>query len=200
MSDSKSITKTRNWAFVIYPESSPANWREMLEETHMQILISPLHDKDVSADGEIKKEHYHIVIMSDGPITQKRANEIIEPFNGTKSAEYIKSLKGYARYLAHLDNPEKAQYDPTEIIAIGGADLTEILKLSRSDRYQYIGEMIDFCKENHILEFADLLTYSRYERPDDWFHICVDSAYFLNRYLTSQRFIVEAEKRRELVV
>jgi hypothetical protein len=95
----------------------------MLADTHIPAFISPLHDRDVDGNGELKKPHHHIEIMMDGPITQKRANEIIEPFCGTKSAEYIHSLRGYTRYLCHLDNPEKAQYDPAEIIALNGADL-----------------------------------------------------------------------------
>ncbi|WP_310604205.1 Rep family protein, partial [Anaerosporobacter sp.] len=108
----RKASKTRNWAFVIYPESAPNNWRAMLSETHLPSLISPLHDLDTNEDGEVKKAHYHVVIMSDGPITQVRANEIIEPFNGTKSAERIMSLKGYVRYLAHLDELDKIQYNP----------------------------------------------------------------------------------------
>jgi hypothetical protein len=192
----RNITKTRNWAFVLYPESAPENWLDMLTDEHMPILVSPLHDKDRAKDGNIKKAHYHIVIMSDGPISQKRANEIIEPYYGTQSAEYVKSLKGYARYLAHLDDPEKFQYDPSEIIALGGADLNELLKPSRSDKYQYIGEMIDYCDDNNVFEFSDLLKYARKERQNDWFPVLVDSAYLMSRYLTSLRFAEESRLRK----
>jgi hypothetical protein len=104
------VSKTRNWAFVVYPESAPDGWMELLADTHIPAFVSPLHDKDIDEDGSLKKPHYHVVLMFDGPTTQKRANEIIEPFCGTKSAEYVKSLRGYVRYLIHLDNPEKAQY------------------------------------------------------------------------------------------
>lgn len=42
--------KKRNWAFVLYPESAPADWREQLQKTGLQCAISPLHDKDMNPD------------------------------------------------------------------------------------------------------------------------------------------------------
>ena len=50
----------------MYPESAPENWREILADLHIPVLISPLHDKDVTPDGEIKKAHYHVIIMYGG--------------------------------------------------------------------------------------------------------------------------------------
>ena len=54
MSEKKEIVKGRDWTFVVYPESAPENWRTILDETFMRWVESPLHDKDVNADGEIK--------------------------------------------------------------------------------------------------------------------------------------------------
>ena len=36
--------RTRNWTFVIYPESAPKNWRDVLDEQHIQWVESPLHE------------------------------------------------------------------------------------------------------------------------------------------------------------
>ena len=52
--------KKRAWGGVIYPESLPENWLEILQNSGLQIAISPLHDKDINPDGTIKKPHYHI--------------------------------------------------------------------------------------------------------------------------------------------
>ena len=41
--------------FIVYPESAPSNWRDTLNKTHLRWIESPLHDKDVNADGEVKK-------------------------------------------------------------------------------------------------------------------------------------------------
>lgn len=193
--DGRRACKTRNWAFVVYPESAPDNWRALLAGMHMPALVSPLHDRDTDECGNIKKPHWHVILMSDGPITQKRASELAEPFNGTKSAERVHSLRGYVRYLAHLDDPDKARYDPGEIEAFGGADLGALLKPDGAGRLEVVGQMIDFCAEYSITEFSDLLRYARKERPQDWFPVLVDSAFLMSRYLTSLR-CSEAAKRR----
>lgn len=43
---SEKIIKGRDWAFIVYPESAPENWREILDDTHIRWIESPLHDKD----------------------------------------------------------------------------------------------------------------------------------------------------------
>ena len=179
-------SKTRNWAFLVYPESAPEDWKNLLADTHIPAFISPIHDRDVDEDGVIKKAHYHIVIMNDGPITQKRANEIIEPFCGTKSAEYVMSLRGYVRYLSHMDDPDKAQYDSSEIIALSGADLGDALKLSHSDKYKVVKDILSFCGENGIYEFSALTGYAMSEH-EDWMPLIVEKAYFISQFLTSLR-------------
>lgn len=55
--------RTRNWTFVVYPESAPDNWREIIDEYRTPWIESPLHDKDVNPDGELKKPHWHVMMM-----------------------------------------------------------------------------------------------------------------------------------------
>ena len=43
----------RNWWIVVYPESLPENWKEIISTE--PVAISPLHDKDVNADGTKEK-------------------------------------------------------------------------------------------------------------------------------------------------
>ena len=160
-----------------------------MADTHLKAFISPLHDKDADNDGVVKKPHYHVVIMADGPITQKRANELIAPYCGTKSAEYVTSLKGYIRYLAHLDDPQKAQYDPAEIVALGGADLSDALRVNFSDddKYRNIKEIMRCCEESEIYELSALTKYAMVER-EDWLPIIIEKSYFMTQFLASLRY------------
>lgn len=191
MKSGKSISKTRNWAFVVYPESAPEGWQDLLADAHIPAFISPLHDRDTDdhGDGALKKPHFHVIIMADGPISQKRANKLIEPFCGTKSAEYIKSLRGYVRYLAHLDDPDKAQYDPADIIALNGANLADTLRinLSDNDTHRIIGEIMRYCEESDTHEFAGLVKYAISEH-EDWLVVIINKAYFVSRLLDSLRY------------
>lgn len=73
--------KSRYWITVVYPESAAENWIEILNLSGLQAIISPLHDKDVNATGEIKKAHYHVMLMWDGPTTKN-----VRPSGWSRSA------------------------------------------------------------------------------------------------------------------
>ena len=90
--------------------------------------------------------------------------------------------------MAHLDNPEKAQYCSSDIKGHGGVDVAEMLRPCSSERYTLIKEMMSFCRENRVIEFQDLLDYAMEERFDDWFPLLCDScSYVLGQYIKSQR-------------
>ena len=57
--------RTRNWATVVYPESAPENWESALQELCIPAFISPLHDNDLNTNGELKKGHFHIMLLFD---------------------------------------------------------------------------------------------------------------------------------------
>lgn len=102
--------KSRYWTFLIYPDSSPSNWYELLEELHLPVCVSPLHDRDVNPDGEIKKAHYHVMICWEGPTSQSNVQDISNLFSGVLPCP-VASVKGMYNYFTHKDNPEKFQYD-----------------------------------------------------------------------------------------
>ena len=143
----KSATsRTRNYATVVYPESAPENWQQIISESKVPVFISPLHDKDKNATGEDKKPHYHVQTMYDAPKTREQAEEFFQSFGGV-GCEVIGSTRAYARYLCHLDNPEKAQYDIGQVKAYGGADYMHTIGTA-SDIQKAIREMMVYIEEN----------------------------------------------------
>ena len=131
--------RTRNFATVVYPESASGDWMEKLADLKIKAFVSPLHDKDKNPDGEPKKAHYHVILMFDSVKSVEQVKEITDEIGGV-GVEKINSLRGYARYLIHADNPEKAQYEKTDIKQFGGADYEGICLLA-SDKYAAIREM-----------------------------------------------------------
>lgn len=164
--------RTRNWATVVYPESAPKNWKMILQEQCVPALVSPIHDMDVNSDGEIKKEHYHVMILFDGVKTQEQAREVFSVIGGV-GVEPVKSVRAYARYLCHLDNPDKVRYQIEDVLALSGADYSAMISLA-SDKYTAIGEMLEFCMQNSVESYAELLLYARDNRTD-WFHVLCDN-------------------------
>lgn len=189
MSEIKSRdTRGRNFATVVYPESAPINWRDVLSSYHIPALISPLHDKDINPTGEPKKAHYHVIIMFDGKKSDAQVAEIFSSIGGV-GLEPVKNLRGYARYLCHLDNPDKAQYDVSDVVSLA-ADYQGIIGLA-SDKYVALGEMQDFCDQYNIVSFYTLAKYARLNRPD-WHRILCDcGAVYMKEYLSSRKWSKE---------
>ncbi|MCH5260351.1 MAG: replication protein [Lachnospiraceae bacterium] len=172
---SERIPRTRNWGTIVYPESAPEDWIDMLKSFNVPFFLSPLHDQDLLEDGSgnLKKPHYHVLLMFDGVKTADQAAEIFQVINGV-GVEKISSLRGNARYLCHLDDPDKAQYDPNDVFAYGpGADYVTVIALP-TDKYDSISEMIDWCDREKVISYAQLLRYAR-EHNEIWFRVLCDS-------------------------
>lgn len=195
MSEKKSKGKSnrfRNWVCVVYPDSAPNNWIHTLEELCIPIFISPLHDKDISEDNTPKKPHYHVLFMFEGVKSFEQIQEIFDQIGGVYPKEedqfrricVVSSIRSKARYLTHMDNPEKAQYSVNDVIALGGADYLGVTTLT-IDRYFAIQEMMQFCKENNIIAMTELLDYASQFRFD-WFRsLCDNSAFVMKEYIKS---------------
>ena len=173
--------RTKNYACIIYPDSAPKNYIEILEMTHVPILISPIHDKDVQEDGTQKKPHYHILAMYDGQKTEKQAREIFDLVNGV-GLEKVVSKKGYIRYLIHADSTTKAKYKMEDIVALSGAsiELSEGIK----DKYDIISELLDYAVKNGIIGYATLLLQIK-NINKDWFVVACDHSYTISQFLKS---------------
>lgn len=194
MSDKKAsgCGRTRNYATVVYPESAPDNWQDILSSALVPALISPLHDKDINPTGEPKKPHYHVLISFENVKTKEQAQEIFTTINGV-GCEVVNSLRGYSRYLCHLDNPEKHQYNTDDVRCLCGADYTSNIGLP-TDKYKCIKEMMQFCKDNDIYSYANLIEYCADEHFD-WFRVLCDSGtVVIKEYLKSRKWTLDNEK------
>ena len=200
MKEHKSISgksRTRNWSFIVYPESAPGNWREIIDDEHIQWIESPLHDKDIDADGEIKKPHWHILVLFDGVKEFNQIKELTDRLNSPIPQKAASSC-GLVRYMIHLDNPEKHQYSRSEIIAHGGADIGDLLKPTSASRYALIAEMEDYILENGITEFCDLTNYAKHNRFDDWYPLlCDNCAYIIGQIIKSYRHKIQEQKNKD---
>lgn len=186
-SSETSDSRSRSWTFVLYEDSAPSDWVDILDSDHLEWVESPWHDKDKNANGEPKKKHKHILLLYPGKKSYEQIKEITDKLC-CPIPQRCHNAKATVRYMAHLDNPEKAQYSPSDIIGHGGVDLADLLRPSSSERYTLIAEMISFVKENAVFEFQDLMDYAKDYRFDDWFPLlCDNSAYVVNQYIKSQR-------------
>lgn len=181
----------RNFVSIGYPESLIEGWVEILEQTHIPMLISPLHDRDINPSGELKKAHYHIVLMYENKHTQEDAQAIFD-LVGAIDCRVVKSLPGQARYLCHLDNPEKEQYRIEDVKELSGADYRALIERS-SDRRMALKELVQFIEDNDVLAFNQLVNWCS-ENDDVWFSLCTEtSTVFLTKYLQSRHWTIEKD-------
>lgn len=178
--------RTRNYATIIYEESAPANWQEILTDAKVQAIASPIHDRDVNPTGEIKKAHRHVIIRFSSVKTTEQAKEVFDQIGGV-GCEQVKDLRQYGRYLCHLDNPEKAQYRTDDVIKFGGFDYFELI-MSSADENEMLKEITFFVCDNHVTNFAQFQKWNAEHRPD-WFRLIAKSAsYYVAQLIKAERY------------
>lgn len=187
--------KKRNWAFVLYPESAPADWREQLQKTGLPCAISPLHDRDVNATGEPKKPHYHVMVFYQGPTSYNVVKRLTDGLN-QPIPQVVEQVRGYYRYLTHMDNPEKAQYAASEIQTLNGFDIGDYVDMTKSEVTKTLRALMEYIQDNDLMEYADLMDMTMCEGiPPEWFDVAASHTLFFTGYLKSRRFRVERRER-----
>lgn len=200
--DEKRKGRTRNFATVVYPSkeqldklgsdydgssgygSAPDDWQERLIAMHIPCLISPLHDRDINPDKTTKKPHWHVLVMFE---TVKDFETQVKPIFdeiGGVGREQVNSARGYARYLCHLDNSDKAQYNPEDVKAYGGADYLAITHLPTDDILALKG-VFNFISLNQVCSFAELLDICADYYPDWFSMIAMSRGYIVDKYIKS---------------
>ena len=201
MAEKKKDNRNRNWTFILYPESAPNNWYEILEQKMLNFAVSPLHDRDIldNGTGEVKKEHYHILLCFKGNKSFEKIKEITEELN-CPIPQPVANFQGMIRYFVHRDNADKAQYNIEDIRVHGDIDIVSPFQTAIG-RYEAISDMLVYIVENDIKEFSTLLLHARVKNQE-WFRLlCDNSSYVISQFIKSRRHQSsdEREKEKELL-
>lgn len=186
--------KNRYWSFVCYPESVMPDFKNYLSEMGCVFAVSPLHDKDVNATGEQKKAHWHVLLQFEGPTTYNKVKEQICDKIGATIPKAVISLRGYYRYLCHLDNPEKAQYNVEDIEEYGGFHID----LTVSEKNVIKANICECIAQNNFIEYVDLVDYYRDIGDFDYFEIVCNNTLFFSTYLKSKKFKSSEKKQTNI--
>lgn len=171
------------WATIAYPESC------ILEDfltspDRPAYALSPLHDKDLTSDGNVKKPHYHLLCKMD---SLKSQTQMLDYFNsfGFVGAEQIRSPSGYARYLTHADDTDKAQYrasdirsERLDIDALTSAPETCELRINKIVAIQQL------ITDNGVTSYAHLCNYLALKDKDLLDTVIKNSGHFF-RFMRS---------------
>lgn len=179
--------RSNKWAFLIYKESVPDNYLEILNGLHVPFVLSPWHDKDIYSDtGELKKSHKHGAFYFDSLKSYTQVSELVsDKLNGPAHVEVVMSPKGMFDYFTHAENPSKTPYDVENIESGAGFELDKFLLEQNTDNF--MNDVIDIIEENNFMEFEDLVRYAR-EHNYLLLGLIVERTYFFAKYLDSRRY------------
>ena len=178
--------RSNKWAFLIYQESAPENYLDVLEEMHIPFVLSPWHDKDVNKEtGEFKKAHKHGVLFFESLKSYTQVSELLtEKLHTPSHVEVVMSPKGMYDYFIHAENPDKTLYNMDEIESGCGFELEQFLITNNNE--QFLSTVIDIIEEHNFTEFNNLVRYARVENPS-LLNLIIDKTYFFAKYLDSRR-------------
>lgn len=186
--------RSNKWAFLLYKESVPENYLDILEEMHIPFVLSPWHDKDVNKEtGEFKKAHKHGVLFFDSLKSYSQVSDVLtSKLNTPAHVEIVMSPKGMYDYFIHAENPEKTRYNIEDIESGCGFELDKFLIENNSDKF--LSTVIDIIEEHNFTEFNSLV---RYARKEDivLLNLIVNKTYFFAKYLDSRRHSNNKERK-----
>ena len=192
----KNEKRSNKWAFLIYQESSPENYLEILESLRVPFVLSPWHDKDINSEtGEIKKSHKHGALYFDSLKSYSQVSELIsDKLNGPSHVEIVLSPKGMFNYFTHADNPDKTLYNVEDIESGCGFEIDKFLLEQNFDNF--MNEVIDIIEENNFTEFEALV---RYARKNNYLllGLIIERTYFFAKYLDSRRHNPSKQLKKE---
>lgn len=156
------------WATIVYPESAKMkvnDIKDYFNQRSIGFYLSPLHDQDKDDQGESKKPHYHLLLKFSSLKSQGQVQIICSAITDVEPI-IISNFKMYGRYLIHLDNPEKAQYNQDNVISnLDYADFLDKEKrqlgirkmFERSLNGESISDMIGQCLKDGDFDGIDLI-------------------------------------------
>lgn len=187
--------KKRTWAFILYPESAPTDWRERLKISGIMAAVSPIHDRDVNPTGEAKKPHHHVVVVYSGPTTYNAVAKFTASYNATVP-QALESARGMYRYFTHKDNPEKFQYDEQQIEHFNGFNIADLVELTKGEVNELKKRIMNFIRDWDIVEYADLIDTLIDNEMLAEFDIAVNNTILFNTFIASRRHAGEAKQRQ----
>ena len=105
--------RDRKFEFVLYPDDEThVKALDIIKQSYQYVYI--LHDKDLNADGELKKPHWHVLIK--GFNSAVWSSSICEQLGiGENCIEKVRNFQSALRYLIHKDDLDKAQYSVDDV-------------------------------------------------------------------------------------
>lgn len=165
--------RPRVYWFILYPESCNPDWIKILQEMGLVGVISPLHNKDLWADGTPKKAHWHVILTYKGHKSFKQVQRVADACGGVR-LRVVDNITGAVRYLGHLDvDPKriasdkgKHVYPIDDYVPFGGFDYKRYIEATQEQVADALDHMYQFADDENIIYWDDFIRRARLEHPE----------------------------------
>lgn len=135
----------------------------------LDFIACILHDKDIDEETKfVKTKHYHLILTFNGKYRvgtiMKWLTDIFKINENQISIEKCNNLVMQCRYLAHLDDPDKEQYNPEDIVS---NDIGKIKKMYNLIFIKDIANCVQEVRNRHYdLEtiMTEIANYDKYRK------------------------------------
>lgn len=152
--------------------------------------IAPENVDRVPKVGDPKKSHIHLMLRSKGARTGKWWSSVFEEFGLTireNSWAVVGNVDSTIRYMAHLDNHEKAQYDALDVLGFGGIDLSPLVTTTGSEKLRILVDLQEYVLANGIKTYRSLVNYAFGTHNVDYIACVTGRASYWTGYFNSWR-------------
>lgn len=127
-----------------------------------------------------------MILAYSGPTTYNSVKTLTESL-GQPIPQALEQVRGYYRYLTHMDNPEKAQYDSQDIKHLGGFNVADFMELTKSEVFEIKKHLMTLIRDNEIYEYADLLEALQDAEMFAELDVALSNTMAFNGYIRSRR-------------
>lgn len=157
-----SSERSSKWAFIVYPESAPENWKSILKLSFISSAVSPLHSPDPDGSGEERKKHYHVLLDYDSLKSYEQVKALSFQLNASNPV-IISNPSGYYQYMIHKNNPEKEQFVQgyEAIEKYNGFDSSKFESFTKKQIRAFKADITRIIEKVGITEYEVLVTNSK---------------------------------------
>lgn len=149
--------RTRVFNLVLYgDDESHIQAIDYIKENYNYAMIK--HDKDYDDNGEIKKEHYHVVIKFTNAIyNTSLSKELKIELNYIQKC---RDIKASLLYLIHFNDSEKYQYNVDEVFGPLANNIKKYMNQNSKDEDDSILAILEYIENSIFIRYTELLKWS----------------------------------------
>ena len=210
MSKQKRAKRVRVVWFIVYEDSAPSDWRDYLRGLGVEGFTSPLHNSDINEDGSAKKPHYHVIVYFSGVKSLDVVTELFKDIAANGLVQVPIDTVKATEYLCHLNDEDKAYYDPRDVEGLGGLNYMSYISKRSKDKTDGLALLLLYIVRNNCFNFSLLyleLLYTNRElfeilkssNPTLLMNFIKSFAYFKESFLAGHSSPYEVEQYRRFL-